>query len=117
MWQLGPDYDTTPELRELGWIVGQHHAHIIPKGLPGAGNLLVFDNGGSAGYGLPNPGALTGIDNAKRDYSRVLEIDPTTLKIVWQYTPAEAGYIIPVNSYGFFSPLISSAQRLPNPDL
>lgn len=114
VWQLGPEYDSTPELRELGWIIGQHHAHIIPKGVPGAGNLLVFDNGGSAGYGLPNPGAPTGIDNAKRDYSRVLEIDPTTLKIIWQYTPSEAGYIIPVTSYGFYSPLISSAQRLPN---
>jgi hypothetical protein len=49
-----------------------------------------------------------------RDYSRVLEIDPTTLKIVWQYTPEEAGYLMPVDANRFYSPFISSAQRLPN---
>lgn len=114
VWQLGPDYDSSPELKKLGWIIGQHHAHIIPRGLPGEGNLLVFDNGGHAGYGVPNPGAPTGQMNALRDYSRVLEINPVTLEIVWQYTPSEAGFIIPVSTFGFYSPYISSAQRLPN---
>jgi hypothetical protein len=33
IWKLGPDYDITPELREIGWIIGPHHAHLIPKGL------------------------------------------------------------------------------------
>jgi hypothetical protein len=111
---VGPDYDATPELRELGWIIGQHHAHMIPKGLPGEGNILVFDNGGWAGYGLPNPGAPTGYNNALRDYSRVLEFDPVILKIVWQFTPELAGFEPPANSYTFYSPFISSAQRLPN---
>ncbi|MDX1563575.1 MAG: aryl-sulfate sulfotransferase, partial [Gammaproteobacteria bacterium] len=45
VWQLGPDFLATPELRRIRQIVGQHHAHIIPKGLPGAGNVLIFDNG------------------------------------------------------------------------
>ncbi|NIR13631.1 MAG: thioredoxin, partial [Desulfobacterales bacterium] len=40
--------------------------------------------------------------------------DPTTLKIVWQYTPIEAGFIKPVDLNRFYSPFISSAQRLPN---
>ena len=111
---MGPDYDTTPELCRLGWIIGQHHAHMIPEGLPGAGNILVFDNGGWAGYGAPNPGSPTGFQNALRDYSRVLEFDPTTLSIVWQYTPLEAGFIKPVDANRFYSPFISSAQRLPN---
>lgn len=114
VWQVGPDYDTTPELCRLGWIIGQHHAHMIPEGLPGAGNILVFDNGGWAGYGAPNPGSPTGFQNALRDYSRVLEFDPTTLSIVWQYTPLEAGFIKPVDANRFYSPFISSAQRLPN---
>jgi len=114
VWSVGPDYSTSPELRELGWIIGQHHAHMIPKGLPGEGNILVFDNGGWAGYGAPNPGAPTGAKNALRDYSRVLEFDPVTLKIVWQYTPTEAGYLQPVDASRFYSPFISSAQRLPN---
>jgi hypothetical protein len=114
VWQVGPDFTATQELRKLRQIVGQHHAHIIPEGLPGEGNMLVFDNGGGAGYGTPNPGAPTGIRNALRDYSRVLEFDPTTLEIVWQYTPHEAGLIIPMNAHVFYSSFVSSAQRLPN---
>ncbi len=43
--QIGPDYSKTKALRELEWIIGPHHAHIIPSGLPGEGNLLVFDKG------------------------------------------------------------------------
>ncbi len=114
VWKLGPDYDGTPELRKLGWIIGQHHTHMIPQGLPGEGNILIFDNGGWAGYGLPNPGSPTGFNNAMRDYSRVIEIDPLTLKILWQYSPLEAGHEYPMESSKFYSPLISSAQRLPN---
>jgi hypothetical protein len=114
VWKLGPNYDETKELRELGWIIGQHHAHMIPRGLPGEGNIMIFDNGGWAGYGSPNPGSSTGFRNALRDYSRVLELDPTTLKVVWQYTPAEAGLAVPVDANRFYSPFISSAQRLPN---
>ena len=114
VWQIGPDYDTSAELKALGWIIGQHHAHMIPRGLPGEGNILVFDNGGWGGYGAPNPGAPKGIKAALRDYSRVLEIDPITLKIVWQYTPREAGFLIPLDANRFYSPFISSAQRLPN---
>jgi hypothetical protein len=114
VWKVGPNYDETPELKALGWIIGQHHAHMIPRGLPGEGNILVFDNGGWAGYGAPNPGSPTGAKNALRDYSRVLEFDPVTLKIIWQYTPAEVGLVHPTDSNRFYSPFISSAQRLPN---
>jgi hypothetical protein len=113
-WQIGPNYDATEQLRKLGWIVGMHHAHMIPRGLPGEGNILIFDNGGWAGYGIPNPGAPKGIKNALRDFSRVIEVDPVTLKIVWQYTPTEAGYMMPYDANRFYSPFISSAQRLPN---
>lgn len=114
VWQVGPDYTASKELRSLGQIIGQHHVHMIPRGLPGEGNIMVFDNGGWGGYGAPNPGSPTGIDNALRDYSRVLEFDPTTLKIVWQYTPAEAGFLIPMFAFMFYSGFVSSAQRLPN---
>jgi len=113
VWKVGPYYDYTPESK-LGWIIGQHHAHMIPMGLPGEGNILVFDNGGWAGYGACNPGSPTGTKNALRDYSRVLEFDPVTLDIVWQYTPQEAGLVHPTDSNRFYSPFISSAQRLPN---
>ena len=114
VWKIGPDYNASPALKKLGWIIGEHHAHLIPKGLPGEGNLLVFDNGGWAGYGAPNPGAPTGIKNVLRDYSRVLEIDPLSLEILWQYTPAEAGFRMPMDANRFYSPFVSGAQRLPN---
>jgi hypothetical protein len=103
VWQLGPDFTASPELRAIRQIIGQHHAHFIPKGLPGAGNILVFDNGGPSGYGKPSPIALNGQGIYARPTSRVLEIDPVTLKLVWSYTaPA------------FFATNISGAQRLPN---
>jgi hypothetical protein len=110
VWKVGPDYTATPELRKLGQIVGQHHAHMIPKGLPGAGNILVFDNGGAAGYGSPNPGSVAGVGNAIRPNSRVVEFNPVTLEVVWQYLPNTAG----AGNPSFFSHYISSAQRLPN---
>ena len=114
VWKIGPYFDQTPELRKLGWIIGQHHAHMIPRGLPGEGNILIYDNGGWAGYYAPNPGSPTGIRGALRDYSRVLEIDPVTLEIVWQMTPKEAGYLMPLDANRFYSPFISGMQRLPN---
>jgi hypothetical protein len=113
-WKIGPDYNASKSLKRLGWIIGQHHTHMIPRGLPGEGNILVYDNGGWAGYGAPNPGSPTGIKNAVRDYSRVLEFNPITLEIVWQHTPKEAGLLHPTDSNRYYSPFISSAQRLPN---
>ncbi|WP_136797371.1 aryl-sulfate sulfotransferase [Desulfosediminicola ganghwensis] len=113
VWKVGPYYDHTPE-KDLEWIIGQHHAHMIPKGLPGEGNILVYDNGGWAGYGSCHPASPTGTKNVLRDYSRVLEFDPITLKIVWQYTPQEASLVHPTDSNRLYSPFISSAQRLPN---
>jgi hypothetical protein len=114
VWQVGPYFTATPALRKMGQIVGQHHAHMIPRGLPGEGNILVFDNGGHAGYGAPNPGSPTGNNNALRDYSRVLEFDPLTLEVVWQYPPPGPSNIPGAGSGNFYSSFVSSAQRLPN---
>jgi hypothetical protein len=103
VWQIGPDFSVSPELRAIRQTIGQHHAHFIPKGLPGAGNLMVFDNGGPSGYGSPSSIAPNGTGIYARPTSRVLEIDPVSLKLVWSYTaPA------------FFATNISGAQRLPN---
>lgn len=44
----------------------------------------------------------------------MLEIDPVTLEIVWQMTPKEAGYLMPLDANRFYSPFISGMQRLPN---
>ena len=113
VWKLGPDYHAS-EQWNLGWIIGPHSAHMIPSGLSGEGNILIFDNGGRAGYGSPNPGSPTGHNNAWRDHSRVLEIDPQTLEVKWQYTPQEAGLAPLVEDSKFYSILVSSVQRLPN---
>jgi hypothetical protein len=80
VWRLGPYYAPRP-LPSVGWpdaerhlpaeldqISGQHDAHIIPDGLPSAGNLLLFDNQGEAGYPAVTLRVLPG--------SRVLEIEP-----------------------------------------
>ncbi len=88
-------------------LFAQHDARWVPEGAPGAGNLLVFNNG----IGRP--------DGA---YSSVLEIAPPVdsagryrlepgkafgpSKPVWEYTAA--------NRMDFFSSHISGAERLPN---
>ena len=109
VWTLGTDYPAIPRgaagrrvPRPVDQISGQHDAQIIPAGLPGAGNLLVFDNQGEAGYPpveLPTTGG-----------SRVLEIDPVSRQVVWQYTAEDSGQ----PSWAFRSTHISAARRLPN---
>jgi hypothetical protein len=111
VWHMGPEYESTKELRKIGPIIGQHHVHMIPKGLPGEGNIIIFDNGGYGGYGAPNPVAPTGLNNLKRDYSRVIEINPVTLDIAWEYNANKAGSR---DNVRFYSDYVSSAQRLPN---
>jgi len=109
VWSLGPNYAPLPRgagarklPRPVDQISGQHDAHLIPEDLPGAGNLLVFDNQGPAGYpsvALPTTGG-----------SRVLEIDPVKKEIVWQYSAEDSG----AASWTFRSTHISAARRLPN---
>ena len=115
VWQVGPDFTKTPELRIFGAIVGPHHTHMIPKGLPGEGHIMVYDNGGWAGYGAPNQFSKTGLKVSRRDGSRVVEFDPTTLEIVWECKGEEIGATdAPFTTHYFYSPLTSDAQRLPN---
>ncbi|OBB31337.1 ArsR family transcriptional regulator [Mycolicibacterium peregrinum] len=112
-WKLGPYHDAEfgaqhqrinvhKVPRPVDQTSGQHNPHMIAAGLPGAGNILVFDNQGGAGY----PAAPLGIYAG----SRVLEIDPATMEIVWQYTAEDSG----LPSWTFFSSFVSNAQRLPN---
>lgn len=122
VWQIGPLYykDVKWEFAgqvypkaylNLEQIIGQHHTHMIPKGLPGEGNIMVYDNGGYAGYGPRNPGAHYGWSDARRDYSRVIEFNPETLEVVWEHSAKVMGMR---NKYQFYSDYVSSAQRLPN---
>lgn len=64
-------------------VSGGHEPMMIEKGVPGAGNILLLDNGRNGGQ-----------------QSRVLEIDPITKGIIWSYTVA-----------GFYTASAGSAQR------
>lgn len=113
VWRLGPNFpgsEYSPDQRigrkdlprPVDQLAGQHDAHLIAKGLPGAGNLLVFDDQGGSGF----PPAAIGIYAG----SRILEIDPIKNEIVWQYTGEDSGR----PTWSFFSSFVSSARRLPN---
>src|SRR5579863_6109128 len=78
VWRMGPYYPPVagPGVRlpkPVDQISGQHDAHLIAEGLPGAGNLLLFDNQGDGGFPAANLRATRG--------SRVLEIDPVKKEI------------------------------------
>jgi hypothetical protein len=103
VWRIGPDYSEGNPGAALGPLIGFHHAHMIPEGLPGEGDILLFDNGSNSGYGGPGGG----ISKYTRSYSRVVEFDPTTAEIVWEYSPANGDFLP-------FSQFVSGAQRLPN---
>jgi len=127
IWKLGPDYSTASDDYKVGQIIGQHQAHMIPRGLPGEGNMLIFDNGGAAGYGAliqglrdANGNALGAWPNKFRLFSRVLEIDPVAKQVVWEYRQPRLskdldgdGKILGDEKL-FFSNLMSGMQRLPN---
>jgi hypothetical protein len=66
-----------------GELDGQHKPHMLESG-----NVLIFDNG------------------TLRGYSRVIELNPLTKRIEWEYTSQP--------KVSFLSRYISSAQRLPN---
>jgi len=113
VWRAGPYYREGGD-KSLQWIIGPHHTHIIPKGLPGEGNIMVYDNGCWAGYGPGNDIAPDGYLNMRRYYSRVVEFDPTTKQVVWEYSPNTLKMGWNLFGYREFSPFISAAQRLPN---
>ena len=77
------------EYVHIGWIIGPSSPSDTDS-LPGAGNLL-FDNGGWASYGSPHETSKTGEKSAQRDHSQVLEINPFTLDIIWQYSLNDFG--------------------------
>ena len=89
--------------KTVGLTIGQHNPHFLPGGVPGTGNVLVFDNGFV--NGTTNPHGFS-----TREYSRIVEIDPVDTSIVWEHTAENSNRPI----WSFFSHYISGAQRLSN---
>ena len=89
----------------------QHHTQWIDPGLPGAGNILVFNNGFEVGWRGAYPPYYSSIEEIVPPvdgygYRRALGLAYPPEEPDWTYT-AEP----PTD---FYSPLISGAQRLPN---
>lgn len=110
-YKLGPKFS---DFKKVDPVVGSAFASIVPKGLPGEGNLLIFDNGGRCGYGSPTLTSQSGLLPFVRNYSRILEINPVTLSVNWSVDPRDFGFSIPINGYKFYSPYGGNLQRLPN---
>jgi hypothetical protein len=85
VWSYTGDY--------MGGLSGQHEPHMIEKGLPGEGHIIIFDNGASPQHDLAHCGR-----------SFILEINPRDNSLVWVYG---AGH-------RFFSLFTASCQRLSN---
>ncbi len=79
-----------------GGMAHSHEPEMIEKGLPGAGNIILFDNSL-----FPRHRTHTG-------QTFIIEIDPTTMEIVWKYETE--GYA----NMKFFSKTMGSQKRLPN---
>jgi hypothetical protein len=89
VWRYSGEY--------LGGISRPHEPFMIEKGLPGAGNILLYDNGTdrvrTERYGKA----------AVEEITVVLEINPVSKQIVWLY-----------QDEGFYSAIQGTQQRLRN---
>ncbi len=109
-------------------IGGSHHAHWIPRGLPGEGNILVFNNGQYM-FERTSQSYIYEINpylNAEGDISDDFVNPPEALYYVWKYEDKDSHkqkknisrqivwmyHSLSIQS--FFSHIGSGAQRLPN---
>ncbi len=82
----------------MGGLARPHEPYMIKKGMPGAGNILMFDNGiGPKTSGRDGPAV-------RDEMTVILEINPVTKRIVWLYQRGKE----------FFSSIQGTQQRLAN---
>jgi len=88
-------------------LFGQHNAHWIPKGLPGAGHVLVFNNGlGRKDSNYSSVDEIVLPVDAKGHYPLKAGTAFGPDKAFWVYTAP--------NKSDFYAGIISGAQRLAN---
>ena len=79
-----------------GGMAHSHEPEMIEKGLPGAGNIILFDN------------SLFPRNRTHTGQTFIIELDPTAMEIVWKYETE--GYA----NIKFFSKTMGTQKRLPN---
>jgi hypothetical protein len=116
LYRWGNDETFGQDIRDNSTLYWQHDAHWIEDGLPGAGNILIYNNGNRRtldGKYMPQ-GRSFGLGFS---YSNILEVsipmadegdfDRTkSPEIVWSWENENKG--------DYYSPFMSGAQRLPN---
>ncbi len=90
-----------------GKLFGQHDAQWIPDGLPGAGNILIFNNGnGRLGGNYSSADELTPPVDENGDYELLPGSAHGPAGLAWTYEAAPPA--------SFYATNISGVQRLPN---
>ena len=95
IWRYGNPASWNGGTRANQALYFQHNAHWIDSGRPGAGNILIFNNGWFRANG--------------QSFSSVMEIRPKgygKAQLVWNYFAP--------SPRSFFAPIVSGAQRLAN---
>lgn len=92
VWESPREFTT-----KLGGFALGHEPYMIPKGIPGEGNFMFFDNGNGARDTM-----------SRNTHSAVWELQPDPFKPVWRYME------MPNYSDRFLSRVQGSAYKLPN---
>ncbi len=103
-WGNPANYDRGEEGTNV--LYAQHDVHWIPEGLPGAGNIMIFNNGSAPERPYTTVVEFTPDMNADGGYKLGEDGAYGPTELAWEYVPKEGEE--------FFSWFISGAQRLPN---
>jgi len=87
-------------------LFAQHDVHWLPQGLPGAGNIMIFNNGIEPERPYSTVVEFTPDMNADGSYNLGADGAYGPTELAWEYAPREGEE--------FFSWFISGAQRLSN---
>jgi len=116
LFRWGNDEAFGKATRDETYLYWQHETDWIPDGLPGAGNILIYNNGNRRSLDNTYYKKTRGV-GLGHSYSNILEIklpvnkagqfdDPTKTEIVWSWEDPDR--------VSYYSPYMSGAQRLPN---